>query len=85
MGFRGMVFLILTSVLGIRACAPRRELTIVNPQLPEWLEHLSIRNLRVGDSHVDLDFNRYHDRTFCNVVDIEEERLSANMTFEKEL
>ena len=78
-------FLILTSVLGIRACAPRRELTIVNPQLPEWLDHLGIRNLLVGDSHVDLDFNRYHVRTFCNVVDIEGERLSVNMTFEKEL
>jgi glycogen debranching enzyme len=81
----GAWFLILTSLLGIRASAPRKELTILNPRLPEWLDYLAIRNLRVGNSRVELDFNRYHERTFCNVVDVEGERLSVNMTFEKEI
>src|SRR5215469_13959666 len=31
----GAFFLLLTSVLGIRASAPRKELNIINPQLPE--------------------------------------------------
>src|SRR5437660_4459251 len=48
----GAMFLILSSVLGLRPSAPRNELNVVNPELPEWLEHLHIRNLRVGSSRV---------------------------------
>ena len=44
----GAMFLMLTSILGIRPSAPRKELNIINPELPEWLDHLHIRNLRVG-------------------------------------
>ena len=39
----GAMFLMLTSILGIRPSAPRKELNIINPQLPEWLEHLHIQ------------------------------------------
>ena len=79
----GSVFLILMSVLGIRPSAPRRELNIVNPALPEFLEHLSIRNMRVGGSRVGLDFTRRGERTFCNVVDIEGDKLLVNVAFKK--
>jgi len=79
----GAVFLLLTSVLGIRPSAPRRELNIVSPALPPFLDHLNIRNLHIGQSRVDLDFTRRGDRTFCNVVDIQGEKLLVNVAFKK--
>ncbi len=79
----GAMFLMLTSVLGIRPSAPRRELNIVNPVLPEWLDYLHIRNLRIGGSRVALDFSRRGDRTFCNVVSVEGDKLLVNVAFKK--
>lgn len=79
----GAFFFMLTSVLGIRPNAPERQLTIVNPMLPDWLDYLQIRNLRVGQSRVGLDFTRRGDRTFCNVVEVEGDRLVVNVTFKK--
>ena len=79
----GAVFLLLTSVLGIRPSAPRRELNIVNPVLPPFMDQLSIRNLRIGGSRVGLDFTRRGERTFCNVVEIEGDKLLVNVAFKK--
>jgi glycogen debranching enzyme len=79
----GAMFLILSSLLGIRPSAPRKELNIVNPMLPEWLEHLNLRNLRVGNTRVDLDFTRRGTRTFCNLVNLEGDRLQVNVVFRK--
>jgi glycogen debranching enzyme len=79
----GALLLILSSVLGIRPSAQRKELNIVNPELPDWLDHLHIRNLRVGKSRVGLDFTRRRDRTFCNVVDIGGDKLLVNVAFKK--
>lgn len=79
----GSFFLILSSLLGIRPSAPRRELNIVNPVLPEWIDHLHLHNLRVGKSRVGLHFSRRGDRTFCNVVDLEGEKLEVNVVFKK--
>ena len=79
----GAMFLLLTSVLGIRPSAQRKELNIVNPALPEWLDHLHIRNLRIGNSRVGLDFTRRGERTFCNVVDVEGDKLLVNVAFKK--
>jgi glycogen debranching enzyme len=79
----GAFFLMLTSVLGIRPSAPRKELNIINPVLPEWLDFLHLRNLRVGNSRVALDFSRRGDRTYCNVVDVEGEKLLVNVAFKK--
>jgi glycogen debranching enzyme len=79
----GAFFLMLTSVLGIRPSAPRSELNIINPVLPEWLDFLHLRNLRVGNSRVALDFSRRGDRTYCNVVNVEGEKLLVNVVFKK--
>jgi glycogen debranching enzyme len=75
----GTPFLFLTSLLGIRPTAQRHELNIINPKLPDWLDQLHIRNLRIGDSRVGLDFSRNGDRTFCNVVDVEGDKLVVNV------
>jgi glycogen debranching enzyme len=77
----GALFLILSSVLGIRPSAQRKELNIINPQLPEWLSYLHIRNLKIGNSRVGLDFTRQDQRTFCNVVDITGDKLLVNIAF----
>lgn len=79
----GAMFLILTSILGIRPSAHRKELNIINPQLPDWLEYLHVRNLRIGNARVGLDFSRRDHRTFCNVVDVEGDRLAVNVAFRK--
>jgi glycogen debranching enzyme len=79
----GAMFLILSAVLGLHPSAPRKELNIINPQLPDWLDHLHLRNLRIGRSRVGLDFSRRGDRTFCNVVDVEGEKLLVNVAFKK--
>jgi glycogen debranching enzyme len=79
----GALFLMLTSVLGIRPSAPRKELNVINPELPGWLEHLHIRNLRIGKSRVGLDFTRRGDRTFCNVVNVEGEKMLVNVAFRR--
>ncbi|HEY6308526.1 MAG TPA: amylo-alpha-1,6-glucosidase [Candidatus Angelobacter sp.] len=79
----GAVFLLLGSVLGIRPSAARKELNIVSPTLPPFLDHLNMRNLQVGGSRVDLDFTRRGDRTFCNVVDIHGDKLLVNVVFKK--
>jgi glycogen debranching enzyme len=79
----GSMFLILSSLLGIRPSAPRKELNIINPVLPDWLDYLHLRNLRIGKSRVGLDFTRRGERTFCNVVDVEGEKLVVNVVFKK--
>lgn len=79
----GAMFLMLSSVLGLRPSAPRKELNIINPELPEWLDYLHIRNLCIGRSRVGLDFSRRRDRTFCNVVDVEGDKLLVNVAFKK--
>lgn len=80
----GAMLLILTSLLGIRPSAPRKELNIINPVLPDWLDHLHIRHLRIGKSLVGLDFTRRGERTFCNVVDVEGDKLVVNVVFKKQ-
>jgi glycogen debranching enzyme len=79
----GAIFLFLTSVLGIRPSAAKKELNIVNPTLPPFLDQLNIRNLHIGRSTVDLDFTRRGERTFCNVVDIRGDKLLVNVVFKK--
>jgi hypothetical protein len=58
-------------------------LNIVNPVLPPWLEFLYLRNMRIGNSRVGLDFTRRGERTFCNVVDLEGDKLMVNVVFKK--
>lgn len=77
----GAFFLLLTSSLGLRPNASRRELRVVNPMLPEWLTWLRIHHLRVGRSRVSLEFSRRGHRTFCNVLDVEGDPLSVSVDF----
>ena len=75
----GNAFVVGMADGSVRTVSP----TVSERTLPEWLDHLHIRNLRVGNSRVGLDFTRHGDRTFCNVVDIEGEKLLVNIAFKK--
>jgi hypothetical protein len=39
--------------------------------------------MRIGNSRVGLDFARRGERTFCNVVEIEGDKLLVNVAFKK--
>ncbi len=77
----GTPILILTAMLGLRPDANGAELKIVNPQLPEFLTYLEVRDLRVGKSWLDLDFVRRDDRTSCRVVGRRGEELAINIAY----
>ncbi|MGH9467627.1 MAG: amylo-alpha-1,6-glucosidase [Terriglobales bacterium] len=77
----GAWFLLLTAALGLRPNAGRHELRIVNPVLPEWLQWLRLHQLRIGNSQVSLEFSRRATRTFCNVLDVQGDRLAISVDF----
>ena len=79
----GAIFFMLASILGIRPSAQRKELNIINPVLPDWLKMLHVRNMRIGESRVDLDFERRGERTYCNVADVRGDKLMVNIGFKK--
>jgi glycogen debranching enzyme len=51
------VFCLLQAMLGLYPYAPLSML-VIDPQLPEWLPHITISNLRVGDASVTIRFFR---------------------------
>jgi len=64
----GSLLLLLQAILGVIPNAPRKELKIVRPKLPYWLEQVEVRNLRVGDSIIDLLFERHRGQTKVSVL-----------------
>lgn len=52
----GAVFLLLQAILGMRPDRGARALRLVEPILPPWLNWVTIKNLRIGDSVVGLRF-----------------------------
>jgi len=64
-------FLLLRATLGLFPDAPRRELRIVQPFLPPWLEHLTLTGLRIGPVRATIRFTRGATSTFAEVLAIE--------------
>ncbi len=69
----GALFLMMQGLLGVLPDAPRDVLHIRNPVLPDFLEELTITNLRVRASRVSLHFVRRASRTLVNVLAVESE------------
>ncbi len=65
----GALPMMLHAVLGLRANGPAKELQVVRPRLPHWLDHVQVKGLRVGRGHVDLSFQRRGMRTEVHVLD----------------
>ncbi len=61
-------FLFLQTMLGLQAHADRAELELFRPQLPEWLSKVTLTNLHVGGSAVDLLFHRWRGTTSAEVL-----------------
>lgn len=54
----GSVFMLLQACLGLRVDGIRNEVEVIHPRLPNDIEHLHLRELKVGDSCMDLHFQR---------------------------
>lgn len=52
------VFLLIQAMLNIEPDAQSSKLRILNAVVPDWLDSLKIRNLKVGSAFVDLEFNK---------------------------
>jgi glycogen debranching enzyme len=62
------VFLLLQATLGLEIEADRSRLVFTRPALPEFLESVRIRNLKVGEGSVDVLVERYADDVGINVL-----------------
>jgi glycogen debranching enzyme len=54
-------FTLLEASLGLEFDAPAGEIRLHNPRLPEFLNEVILRDLRLGDSSVDLRLRRHGD------------------------
>ena len=64
----GSMFLMLDSMLGLKADAVNNQLTVDKPMLPPYLNNVSLSNIRVGKSSVDLRFVRTATGTKCEII-----------------
>jgi glycogen debranching enzyme len=55
----GAVFMLLQACFGLDIDAPHRQLRLVRPLLPDNMEQIEIRNLRVGEGSADLTLHRH--------------------------
>jgi glycogen debranching enzyme len=66
----GAIPLITQAILGLCPDASNHRLSIVRPQLPEWLTAVTINGLKVGDAEVDLRYKRRAETTRVEVLDV---------------
>jgi glycogen debranching enzyme len=64
----GSPFLLLQAMLGVSARAHENLLTVNKPALPPWLNHVELRNLRVGDSRISIVFRREGEVTGFSLI-----------------
>ena len=64
----GSVLLLLQAALGLEIRAADRVVTFTRPRLPDYLDQVRIRNLRVGPHMVDLLLGRHDHDVGINVV-----------------
>jgi glycogen debranching enzyme len=64
----GSIFQLLQMVVNLVPDAPNNCLRIIDPALPEWINRLSLHNLRVGGTILDLEFERSGGTTACRVA-----------------
>ncbi len=62
------VFMLLRAILGLSIDAPRAQVRFHRPVLPQFLQDVEIKNLRVGEGSVDLSLHRYEDDVGVNII-----------------
>jgi glycogen debranching enzyme len=75
----GALFLLLQACLGLKPDAPRRTLTISNPQLPEFVGAADLYGMRVGGSRVSLHFARHGARTHADLLGTEGDEIKVQI------
>jgi glycogen debranching enzyme len=63
-------FLLVQSLLGLHADAPRGRLTIRNPRLPQSVRHLELHSMRIGNSLVSMRFRKVGRRCHVDRLDV---------------
>lgn len=63
----GSVFLVLQACLGLSIQMPENKIWFRNPALPEFLEQIQLKNLKIGDNTLDITFVRDHHDVAINV------------------
>ncbi|HLO89140.1 MAG TPA: amylo-alpha-1,6-glucosidase [Nostocaceae cyanobacterium] len=64
----GSIFQLVQMLVNLVPDAPNNCLRIIDPTLPESINHLSIHNIRVGQTVLDLEFERSGSTTACRVA-----------------
>jgi glycogen debranching enzyme len=64
----GSVFQLLQMIVNLVPDAPNNCLRIIDPSLPESINRLTLHNLRVGPTILDLEFERSGNTTACRVA-----------------
>ena len=64
----GSIFQLLQMMLNLVPDAPGNQLRIIDPALPESINKLSLNNLRIGSTLLDLEFERSGSSTACRVT-----------------
>jgi glycogen debranching enzyme len=64
----GTIFQLLRVMVNLVPDAPGNYLRIVQPTLPESVHHLSLQNLKIGQTLLDLEFEQSNGATACRVV-----------------
>jgi glycogen debranching enzyme len=64
----GSIFQLLHMMVNLVPDAPNNCLRIIDPALPESINRLSLHNLRVGPTILDLEFERSGNTTACRVA-----------------
>jgi glycogen debranching enzyme len=64
----GSIFQLLQMMINLVPDAPGNYLRIIDPALPESINRLSLHNLRVGSTVLDLEFERSGKTTACRVA-----------------
>lgn len=70
----GSMFQLLKACINLQPDACNNRVRIVEPSLPDWLENLTIRGLRVGNATFDLSLASRSGTTFCQLL-----RKSGNL------
>lgn len=62
------VFMLLQACLGLTVRGAQRQVYLYNPGLPESIQMVRMRDLKVGDGSVDLELQRYPNDVATNLV-----------------
>jgi glycogen debranching enzyme len=64
----GSIFQMISACLNFQPDAANNVLRIIEPCLPDWMEQVTVRNLKVGKSSLDIVFNIANGQTFCQIL-----------------